>query len=60
MSESQDKEHTHLHRAMRERAPITALLPIMAAVLSAFLIIGLAVLASSWSALSPAANSQPV
>jgi hypothetical protein len=26
VSESQDKEHTHLHRAMRERAPITALL----------------------------------
>lgn len=40
--ESQDEEHRFLHRVLRDGRPFTALLPIMAIVLIAFLIIGLA------------------
>ena len=42
MRESQEDEHKRLHRAIVESGPVTTLLPIMAVVLSAFLIIGLA------------------
>jgi len=42
MVEGQDEEHERLHRATGEIRPVTALLPIMAVVLIAFLIIGLA------------------
>jgi MFS family permease len=42
MDESQDKVHARLHRVIGESRPVTTLLPIMAVVLIAFLIIGLA------------------
>ena len=42
MGESQDGEHKRLHRDIGESRPVTTLLPIMAVVLIAFLIIGLA------------------